>query len=72
MKATIYNIVKAFNLLNLDEKIAVLQLLVQKISIPIRSADESSISYDLMSIAGTGKGIYGDVEQYIASERDWN
>lgn len=72
MKATIHHIVQVFSKLSAAEKLTVLQLLIHKISLPIITEKEVNPSYNLLSLAGTGKGVYGNVDDYLASERDWN
>lgn len=72
MKTSVHHIINLYSSLNLEEQLAVLQLLIHKISLSTEHNKSVDNSQNLLSLAGSGKGIYGDVDDYLASERDWN
>ena len=63
------NILEAFLQLPFEERLSVLQQLISSLKQPEKEPNQGS---SLLDLAGTANGIYGDIDDYIENERNWD
>ena len=63
-------IIEAFLQLPYEERLIVLKQLISNLKLPKENPNKDENS--LLSLAGTGQGIYKDIDTYIEKERDWD
>ena len=63
------SILEAFLKLPFEERLRVLKQLISSLKQPEKKPEEKN---SLIELAGTGEGIYGDIDTYIENERNWD
>lgn len=62
------SILEAFLKLPFEERLIVLKQLISSLKQP---EEQSQRKNSLMELAGSGEGIYGNIDTYIEKERNW-
>ncbi len=63
------NIVETFLQLPFEERLIVLKQLISSLKRPEKLPEKKA---SLLELAGTGQGIYKDIDSYIENERNWD
>ncbi|MCB0633319.1 MAG: hypothetical protein KDD15_26470 [Lewinella sp.] len=63
----IHKIIALYDQLSYEEQIVLIKQLLSDLK-----RSESTSTNNILNIAGKGKGIYGNVEEYLSNERNWD